>query len=238
MKRNALAIAIALAALTALSACVPGGAPSSSPSPSAASPAPSTPPPTPEAPVAASIAFSAEVITVLGADGTALASFDYFQPTAEVVAGLRTYLGAPVDTPNAGGIETPSGIDHVWGDLRLFDTETDPPGGAPENPNHYVFVSGPSAGALPIATVAGVGAATGVRVGDPATALTIGVETSPPYTDPTSGRTSVISRIGIVALPPRPEAPTEPRNLAVMVVSFTDTGLIERLVAPSANFGV
>ena len=97
---------------------------------------------------------------MLDADGATLASFDYFQPTTEVVAGLTEYLGAPVDRPNPGGIESPPGVDHEWGGLRLFDSDT--PGTPPENPNHY----------------------------------------------------------------------------GVMVLSYDDSGVIERLSAPSANFGV
>jgi hypothetical protein len=232
--RGALTVLLTLCVATALAACTPGAAPTPSASPSASSPAPTPPEPTPE-PVAASVAISAEAITVLDADGGALATFDYFQPTAEVVTGLSEHLGAPVDSPNPGGIETPPGIDHVWGGLRLFDT--DPAGAAPENPNHYVFVSGPDAGALPIATDAGIGSAAGARVGDPATSLTIGTEAGSAFTDPTTGRTSQVTRIGIVELPPRADAPGS-RNFAVMVVSYNDTGLIERMVAPSANFGV
>jgi len=49
--------------------------------------------------------------------------------------------------------------------------------------------------------------------------------------------TTEVHRIGIVPLPPRADSVIE-RNLAVMVVSHSDTGLIDRLVAPSANYGV
>lgn len=235
-KRNALAIVVLLAAAAALTGCGITG-PLIAPAPSATgseTPAP-TPTPTPEVPVAASVGISAEMIAVLDASGAPIVSFDYFQPTGEVVAGLTEHLGAPVDTQNAGGSETPPGIDHVWGDLRLFDT--DPPGAAPENPNHFVFVNGPSAGAVPIATAAGIGSATGVRVGDPSTSLAPGTELGSTSTDPASGRTTDAYRIGIVALPPRADAPGD-RNLAVVVLVHSDTGLIEHLIAPSANFGV
>jgi hypothetical protein len=151
-----------------------------------------------------------------------------------VVAGLSEYLGAPVDSPNAGGMETPPGVDHVWTGLRLFDTDT--PGSAPETPNHVLFVDGPMAGPLPIATADGVGSVEGVAVGDPPANM-IDAEVSPPYTNPTTGRTMVVSRIGIVALPPHP-SDSMPRNIGVMALSYDDTGIIERLSAPAANFGV
>ena len=110
-KRNALAIVVMLAAAITLTGCIPEAGPSASPSPSATDAATSAP--TPEAPVAASVAISAEAIAVLDADGLTIVGFDYFQPTAEVVAGLTEYLGTPVDSPNPGAIESPPGVDHV-----------------------------------------------------------------------------------------------------------------------------
>ncbi|HEY9324516.1 MAG TPA: hypothetical protein VIP50_06275 [Agromyces sp.] len=232
-KRNVLTVIVALAAATALSACVGGAGPTAS-TPPATSAAPTSTPPTPEPPAAASVAITAETISVLAADGTVLESFDYFQPTNEVVAGLTRHLGDPVDSPNAGGLESPPGIDHVWGGLRLYDTDT--AGSVPHDPNHYVFLDGPTAGPLPVGTAAGVGSATGVRVGDPPSVLTVGAEIAAPYTDPTTGRTIVTARIGIVPVPPQ-SGLTDP-SFAVAVLSYTDTGEIERLIAPSSNFGV
>ena len=231
--RHAFAIVVMFAAGVTLTGCIAGWGPAASPTPSPTAAA--TPTPTPTPPVAATVAISAEAIAVLDAAGATIVSFDYFQPTAEVVAGLTQFLGAPVDTPNPGAIESPPGVDHVWGDLRLFDT--DPPGAAPEDPNHFVFVEGTSAGSLQVATAPGIGSATGVRVGDPVTSMIIGVELSASSTDPATGVTTEVHRIGIVSLPPRPDSAIE-HNLGVMVVSHSDTGLIDRLVAPSPNYGV
>jgi hypothetical protein len=234
-KRNALAVIVALAATVALSACIGGAGPTASTPPATGS-APTSAPPTTDTPTAASVVITAETISVLAADGTALESFDYFQPTDEVVAGLTSYLGAPVDTPNPGSMESSPGVDHQWGGLRLSDTDF--PGTPPEIPNHLVFVTSPMAGPLPIGTAAGVGAVAGLHVGDPGSDVTLGAEAAGEYTDPTTGRTTVLARVGLFELPPHPAAPTEPRNFAVLVQSYTDTGLIERLIAPSANFGV
>jgi predicted small lipoprotein YifL len=236
-KRNALSIVVMLATSAALAGCGISG-PLIAPGPSGTGSATDSPVPTPDmpdGPVAASVAISAETIAVLDADGVTLVSFDYFQPTAEVVTGLSEYLGAPVDTANPGAIESPPGVDHVWGDLRLFDTE--PPGNAPEDANHFVFVEGPSAGALPVRTAAGVGSAAGVRVGDPVSSMTIGVEFSSTSTDPETGVATNVHRIGIVPLPPHPDSVME-HNLGVMVMSHSDTQLIERLIAPNSNYGV
>ena len=231
-KRSARAIVVMLAAAITLSGCGITG-PLYSPAPSATD-AP-TPTPTPEAPVAASVAISTESIAVLDATGASIASFDYFQPTAEVVVGLSEYLGAPVDSPNPGGNESPPGIDHVWGDLRLSDTDT--PGTAPENPNHFVFVEGTSAGPLPIATAAGVGSAVGVRVGDPVTSLTLGAELAATRTDPATGRTSETYWTDMVPITLGESDPSSSAHLAVMVVANSVTGLIELFAAPTANFG-
>jgi hypothetical protein len=231
--RHAFAIVVLFAAAITLTGCIAGWGPAASPTPSPTTAV--TPTPTPTPPVAASVAISAEAIAVLDAASAPIVSFDYFQPTAEVVAGLSQYLGAPVDTPNPGAIESPPGVDHVWGDLRLFDTN--PPGAAPEDPNHFVFVEGTSAGSLPVATAPGIGSPTGVRVGDPVTSMIIGVELSASSTDPGTGVTTEVHRIGIVPLPPRADSAIQ-HNLGVMVVSHSDTGLIDRLVAPSPNYGV
>jgi hypothetical protein len=232
-KRNALAIVVMLAAAATLTGCFAAAVPAASPSPGPTDSG--TPTPTSDVPVAASVAISTEAIAVLDAAGAPIVSFDYFQPTADVVAGLSEHLGAPVNSPNPGSIETPPGVDHVWGDLRLFDTDL--PGAAPESPNHFVFVEGTSAGTVPIATAAGVGSATGVRVGDPVTSLTVGARLASTSTDPATGITTEAYFLDMVPVNPGAAAPDDP-HLAVMVVTHSDTGLIERLVAPSSNFGV
>ncbi|WP_438853645.1 hypothetical protein [Agromyces sp. M3QZ16-3] len=231
MRRRLITAVLLLAATSALAGCT---APAASVTPPSAST--SSPPPTTEAaePTPALVAITAESIAVLDTAGGIIVSFDYFQPTADVVSGLTTYLGEPVATPNPGGLETPPGTDHVWGGLRLSDTDT--PGRVPDIPNHTVFVEGPDAGPLPVSTAPGIGSASGVAVGDPAASLTIGVEAGVPYTDPTTGRTVVVDRVGIVPLPT--STPSTPLDFGVMIVSYTDDGAIARMVAPSANFGV
>ncbi|MFF2272874.1 hypothetical protein ACFVTX_11405 [Agromyces sp. NPDC058136] len=229
--RPVLLASTALLALVALSACTPSTAsPTVSPSETA-----SATPATTEPPAAASIGISAEAITVFDAEGAPLVSYDYFQPTDEVVAGLTEVLGAAVETPDDGGLETPPGIVHEWDGLRLYDSET--PGTVPDIPNHWVFVDAPTAGGLPIGTDPGIGSATGVKVSDQLSTATIGVTSGAPYIEPSTGVNTIVSQLGQVAIPPNPAASGD-RHFFVIVLSNADTGEVTRLIAPSGDFGV
>lgn len=233
-KRNTGAIVLILAVVTALTACIPGGGPTASPSPSATGSAPPSPTPTPDVPVAASVAVSAEAIAVLDAVGAPIVSFDYFQPTADVVAGLSEYLGAPVDTPYSGGMESPPGVNHDWGGLRLIDN--DAPVSAPYYGDHWFIVTGPDANGLPVGTPAGVGATGGVRVGDPLSGVTIGAEPAVTTLDSLDGRPLAYFRVGLLPLPPGGEDGDAP-NLGITIVGYTDTDTVQRFIAPSRNWG-
>lgn len=231
--RVAVLAATALLAVVALSACAPASSPDSPSGPSTGSA--SAPPTESTAPAAASIDISAEAITVRDAGGAIIESYDYFQPTDEVVAGLTAVLGAPVDTPHPGGLESPPGVEHVWDGLRLYDSDT--PGTVPDIPNHWVFVDTATAGGLPIGSAPGIGSADGVQVGDLLSTVTIGVTSGSPYVDPSSGLNTVVSQIGTVSIPPNPATSGE-RHYSVNVLSDGDTGEIARLNAPAPDFGV
>ena len=126
-------------------------------------------------------------------------------------------------------------LDHEWGGLASSTRTPQAPRPRPRTTTSSS--TPPKAGPLPIATADGIGSSAGVAVGEPPSNLTIGVETSPPFTDQSTGRTMTVSRIGIVTLPPNP-ANSMPRNIGVMALSYDDSGVIEHLSAPSANFGV
>lgn len=230
--RNALTIIAMVVAAAALSACVPGGGPSTAPTASPTAAATSSP--TPEVPAAASVAISAEAIAVLDADGAMIVSFDYFQPTADVVAGLSEHLGAPVDSPYEGGLESPPGVNHDWGGLRLIDN--DAPVSAPYYGDHWVIVTGPDANGLPVGTPAGVGSTGGVHVGDALSGVTIGAEPPVETTDSLEGRPLAYFRVGLLPLPPGGEYGDAP-NLGITVVGHTDTDTVDRFIAPSRNWG-
>jgi hypothetical protein len=120
--RRALFALVTLAATMTLSACIPGATAGTSPTAPPISSAPSSEPTPTREPVAASVTVSAEAIAVLDETGATLASYDYFTPTAEVVAGLTAHLGAPVDSAYPGGLEMPPGTVHEWGGLSIVDT--------------------------------------------------------------------------------------------------------------------
>ena len=186
------------------------------------------PTPTPEPAVAERIVISTESITVLDDGGATLAEFDYFQPTIEVVDGLSTYLGDPVDTPFAAYNDSPSAIYHDWGGLRLVDT--DPPGTAPYDSEHWVRVTGADANGV---QVSGPG---GVHVGSALDAAS-GSDSSE-FTNPETGRTFLSYRLDVVAVEgPWEDSTASEHNLAVDVGGHLDTGSVEHIIAPSPNFG-
>lgn len=228
-RRTAFSAALAVAVIAALAGCFPG-APSASPTPPAtdggAPSASPTPEPTPEPAAAATITISTEHITVADATGTTLASYDYFQPTTEVVSGLSGYLGAPTDTSFGGGGDSPPATYHDWGGLRLVDTVT--AAQPPHFPEHWVRVTGTDANGVSVRAVDGtvVGAPLDAVVGD-----------ATDYTNPSTGLTSRWIRLDLVELPAAEWGGTEPLNFATAVSGSVDENRIDAIIAPSANFG-
>lgn len=233
LKPRAVAALVALSVTTVLAACTPNADAGPSPTPSSSNVGSSSPTPSPE-PVAASVTISADSIAVLDDEGGTLASFDYFQPAAEVVSGLGEFLGASVDSPYPGGTEMPPGTNHEWGGLRLVDT--DAPVAAPYYGDFWVIVTTADANGLPIGTPPGVGASDGVHVGDAVSSVTIGAEPGYTSADSTNGRPFTNFRIGLIALPPGGEYGDDP-SLGVTVVGYTDTDTVDRLIAPARNWG-
>lgn len=187
------------------------------------------PEPEPEA-IAERIAISTETIIVLDEHGTTLAEFDFFQPTQEVVDGLSVYLGEPVDTPFEGRNDMPSAIYHDWGGLRLVDST--PPATPPYDPEHWLMVTGAEANGL---DVVGPGE---TRVGSPLDSS--GASDIDEFTNPETGRTYLSFRRDLVELPPFPgndPAVDALPSLGVRIGGYLDTGLVDRIIAPSPNFG-
>jgi hypothetical protein len=207
------------------------------PSPSAAPPASTeTAAPTHEPEASAElIVISTEAITVLAGDGTALDTFDYFQPTAEVTAGLTEYLGEPVDTPFPGANEAPPATYHEWGGLRLTDTV--PAGQVPHYPEHWVYLTSSDANGVRVT------AGDGIAVGDPVAPL----EATAPagevkrWAATGTGVPMVSFRVDLVTLPPLADTTVQADgwqpSFGIMVVGDDTTGAITAVAAPSPNFG-
>lgn len=242
LRRRRIAASLLIAgSLALLTACVPEPVvPTPRPTASATPTATATPAPADEpaaAPPAAAqverIVVGAEWITVIADDDTELARFDYFQPTAEVVAGLSQYLGTPVDTWFEGRTEASPATYHDWGGLRLVDTVH--PGTAPYNPEHWVRLTSNDANGVVITAV------DDIAVGDPFASLEASSDEVHRWTSPETNQTSVYLRFDLVELPPMPGTDhTDDWSLSfgVSVDGDDATGLIRSLSAPGANFGV
>ena len=245
VRRRRVAVSLLIAgSLALLAGCTPDPT-LPSPPPSESSSPTATPTPTasptgkptdePTAAGAERIVVGAEEIVVLSADGGALATFDYFQPTAEVVAGLTQYLGAPVDTWFEGHGHALPATFHDWGGLRLADTV--PPGARPYDPEHWVRITSSDANGLIVGTV------DGVVVGDHFAELEAAQPSDEVYrwTSPETNEASVSFRIDIVELPELPGTENVDDDwspsFGVVVIGNESTGVITSLAAPSANFG-
>ncbi|GAA2465196.1 hypothetical protein [Agromyces soli] len=219
--------ALAALVLSVFAACAatptptqpPTSSPSSKPTPSATPSAT----PSPE-PAAAAVVVSAEHFQVVDADGGVLASYDYFQPTAEVVAGLTGYLGEPVDTEFEGHNDAPRATYHDWGGLRLVDTAM--PASPPTISEHWVRITSTDANGLALrafdgSTVGGSIANVEGEISD--------------YTNPNDGIAYRTVRIGIVPIETTPDGFEQ--NFAVAVHGEVAEDRILFIIAPSPNFG-
>lgn len=231
--RRALLALLTLATAASLSACTPTVPTSTTPATAATSTPATVPTPTVD-PVAAAVTVSAESIDVLDTTGATIASYDYFEPTAEVVAGLNAHLGAAVDSPYSGGLEMPPGTSHDWGGLRLIDV--DAPVDPPYVGDHWVIVTSAEANGLPLGTAPGVGAPSGIRVGDPLSSVTLRDEVFLEMLDSSGGRPIAYGRVGLIPLPPGGEYGDAP-SLGVTVVGYTDDDTVDRFIAPARNWG-
>jgi hypothetical protein len=235
-KRRVAAVVLSLAAMGALAGCVAGPTAATIPPPVTSAP-PTTPAPAPAPepePVAASVAISAEAITVLDDAGATLASFDYFQPGDVVVEALDGYLGASIESPYPGGLEQPPGTQHDWGGLRMIDSEA--PVVDPYYPEYWVIVTTDEANGLPLGTAPGIGSPRGVRVGESFTSVTSREETFVDTLDSQAGRPISYGRAGLVPLPAGGEYGESP-SVGVTIVGYTDENIIDRFIAPSRNWG-
>lgn len=188
-------------------------------------------PPAPEGADVRDVVVTATAIEVRDENGELVASYDYFQPTEEVVAGLSSAFGAaPVSSPYPGGNHDGPGTNHEWGGFRLVDT--DAPGQAPHFSNHHVSVATQLEGGVRISTT------DGIMVGDDATAL----EAAHPET---SMRSTVIGQpertdifVGHAPLPNLENGPASvPLTFSVWLIAFDPDAGVSEFRAPSPNFG-
>jgi len=223
-----------VAGLLLLVGCAPqAAAPSASPTTTATSSTPTAAP----APVASRVVIGAENVEVVAEDDTLITSVRYFDPTASLVAALTAAFGAdPVVSADPGGNETPPGTRYTWGGVAVVEREVEQ--SEPYNPATVLFVESAEESGVRIEVVGGY------AVGDDTEAMAAevsGAEGAAPedvqrYTLP-DGTPAVFIRADVTPIPPVVDEPgVESRSWAVGVIG-SDAAPIERVVAPSPNWG-
>ncbi|MDQ4137407.1 MAG: hypothetical protein M3116_00980 [Actinomycetota bacterium] len=229
MKRSAATVVLLIGLGIGTVGCASASTPSTAPTTTAAeepSPTPTaTPTPTEQAePEAERIIVGADAIVVLGSDGSELAAYDYFQDTAELVAGFTEVFGRPAaESPFEGDAHSPAGVQRAWDGFAILDDDRDPV--PPHTPNHLVDVTANEVGGIAVET------ADGFTVGTSAEE----VEAAPgaqPY--PASG----IIQVDSVPLDfDDPICPEGGCTFSVRLFTDEPGELIVRMLAPAPNFG-
>ncbi len=244
MKSRFVTCVGAVVIAVALSGCAVTGSQSSTQSSPPAAPA-ETPP---AAPVSAEpeaqaepearaelVTVTAESITVTANDGTAIATFDYFQPTDDLVVGLTEVFDLEPRQERFEGGEGHAVPQTEWEWDGFFLIDNDGPGDPPHYTNHFVQVTVPAVGGVGIETV------DGIRVGDDAATI------ERRYPD-RAHRVTTGDRperldvyVGAVPLPragnddPAPDGGYE---FSVFLIALDPSGTITEFRTPSPNFGV
>lgn len=232
-------VAVAVFAVMAFTACATqSGADVPAPQPSASADATagatasaSTPSPSAHAAGAKAVVVTATTIEVRGDSDDLIASYDYFQPTDEVVSGLTAAFGGePVTAPYEGESHLTPGVTHSWGGFTLVDT--DYPGRAPYEGNHHVLVSSATENGVQITTV------DGIAVGDSAAAL----EASNPDSSERVTAGGLPERLDVMVgstLLPADDTGAHDATAAfrVWVIAADSAGTVTEIRSPSPNFG-
>lgn len=156
-----------------------------------------------------------------------MSTFDYFQPTEEVLEALTEVFGtAPVSEPykhNHG-----SGIGHSWEGFSLTDPSY---AMAPYDPSHWVGVTAESVNGVHVRTI------DGIAIGDSAAE----VEAAHPheserFTYP-NGVELLQIFVGAIRLPDREAVAGVEHEFSVGIYTDNPDGVVINIGAPTANFG-
>ena len=228
MTRGRLASAIlsAGAALVLLAGCT-ASAPAPTPVPTRTA-AESTPTPTstPSAAVTL-VTLTADAMTLTDASGVVRGSFDYFQPTDEVVAGLTATFGF---SPSVEHVQPYEGLPYTaieWEGFVLRDSEQESDG--VYYPNNRVSVTTPVVRGVAIETV------DGVSVGDDPASLEAAYPDSVFY-GTNSGNDTYVIGFGEIPLPDFDfgDGRTQPSSFLVSVSGVVG-GPIDAIFAPGGG---
>jgi hypothetical protein len=217
---------LAAASITMLAGCVPSSAPDGPNPPGTGSSSSSQPAPTPTpAPTDDSrvteIFITAEVIEFHSSDGAVVTTFDYFQPTQEVVDGLTEAFGTEPMVEQYQGNHA-AGTRHSWEGFSLQEPDFVEP---PYYPEQWVLVTAESAHGVDVRTI------DGIAVGDPAPELEAAYLGSSKRVIAADKPERLDVFVGTVPLPD-PE-----RTFSVFVSADDPAGAVTNFRAPSPNFG-
>jgi hypothetical protein len=227
--RHLLALAAA-ASVAALAGCFPSSAPDASNPPGTGSPSASAPTPTPSPTDDARVSeilITAEVIELRSGDGAVVTTFDYFQPTAEVVEGLTEAFGAEPKVEQYQGNHA-AGTRHSWEGFSLQEPDFVEP---PYYPEHWLLVTAESAHGVDVRTI------DGIAVGDPAPELEAAYPASSKRVVAGDKPERLDILVGAIPLPDPEETPGSDRTFSVFVSADDPAGAVTSIRAPSPNFG-
>lgn len=189
------------------------------------------------APTADRVHITAETVSVLDSNGTELVSFGYQDLTADVVAGLTTYLGEPTLERFPSGNHNDEGSRYVWDSLAVKSEDRWADVSPEELPTYlarwWISATDSSTRGLVVDTI------DGVRVGD----STGDVIEAHPGADQRPDMASATPRTDIYLGAVRPPIPEDDPSFStgklwsVWLIDEDPTDTVEELRAPSANFG-
>lgn len=230
MKKPAAVLVIASFLALALASCAaPAAQAPNTPEPTESSAAAAPEPAAETAPRAASVTVSVEGIAILADDGATLAEFGYFDAdAAPAIAALSEAFGAePVVTHRDAVTHFAAADELNWGGFELVDLDTET--SFPEFPNYFVRIGTAGSGGVAIAST------DGVHVGMMGTEVE--AHSYRVWIDAGSGTEKAMFLLEQRPVDGEFYPDYEPAALAVRVMASSPDGIVEQIMAPTANWG-
>ncbi|SDR91146.1 hypothetical protein [Microterricola viridarii] len=178
---------------------------------------------------AASVTVSVEGIAILAADGATLAEFGYFDAdAAPAIAALTEAFGAePVVTHQDAVTHFAAADELNWGGFELIDLDTET--SFPDFPNYFVRIGTAGSGGVAIAST------DGVHVG--MTGTEVGAHSYRDWIDTGGGTEKAMFLLEQQPVEGEFYPDYEPAALSVRVMASSPDGVVEQIMAPTANWG-
>ncbi|MEO8263166.1 MAG: hypothetical protein ABI566_11420 [Pseudolysinimonas sp.] len=214
---------ILLTALLTLSLTACGGAPTpestfADPDPAPTETATPTPEPDPST-IVARVDVSTLSMVIVAADDSTIDELSVYDPAADVIAAFTDAFGAaPAVSDNGGGLETAPSRVYDWSGFSIIDYE----GQTIMNTDFIVVIGAAVVGDVQIS-------ASGLKIGDPASSAVAAGAVATPFPD----------YLAIDSVPITGASVGESfEGLAIYTSLVVAGGSIDRIVAPSPNWGV